>query len=130
MVQSSELIYFFIPECRLTFWLSNAVVLRAIVSQAIGVPKQKLSAGSSIESNGCGKGNNQRLSPLKWKESPPSSKENKNASCLGDWKDPYTLISALEKLEAWVFSRIIESVWWQVIPPYPCLLMIFSENAR
>ncbi|WKA04230.1 hypothetical protein VitviT2T_022285 [Vitis vinifera] len=103
---------------RLTFWLSNAVVLRAIISQAIGIPRQKLSAGSSNERNGIGKGNNQRLSPLKWKEFPPSSKENKNASSLGDWKDPYTLISALEKLEAWIFSRIIESVWWQTLTPH------------
>ncbi|KAJ9683278.1 hypothetical protein PVL29_019038 [Vitis rotundifolia] len=103
---------------RLTFWLSNAVVLRAIISQAIGIPRQKLSAGSSNERNGIGKGNYQRLSPLKWKESPPSSKENKNASSLGDWKDPYTLMSALEKLEAWIFSRIIESVWWQTLTPH------------
>nr|GEW50632.1 hypothetical protein [Tanacetum cinerariifolium] len=30
-----------------------------------------------------------------------------------DWRDPQTFIVALEKVEAWMFSRIIESVWWQ-----------------
>lgn len=125
--QTLELINFFATECRLTYWLSNAVVLRAIISQVIGVPRQKLSAGSSIHRNGNGKGNGQSLSPLKWKESPPSNKRNKNASSLVDWNDPNTFMSALEKLEAWIFSRIIESVWWQVIPPYPLWLFFFGK---
>lgn len=33
-----------------------------------------------------------------------------------DWRDPQTFIVALEKVEGWIFSRIIESVWWQVEP--------------
>lgn len=30
------------------------------------------------------------------------------------WEDPETFLVALEKVEAWIFSRIVESVWWQV----------------
>lgn len=56
--------------------------------------------------------------------------ENKdlgNSPCLNDdkekenteeyfhgWLEPETFLVALEKVEAWMFSRIIESVWWQV----------------
>lgn len=31
-----------------------------------------------------------------------------------NWLDPETFLVALEKVEAWIFSRIVESVWWQV----------------
>lgn len=34
---------------------------------------------------------------------------------VDDWEDPVTFTTALEKIEAWIFSRIVESVWWQVI---------------
>jgi len=33
-----------------------------------------------------------------------------------DWEDPLTFIMALEKLEAWIFFRIVEGLWWQVCP--------------
>lgn len=35
-----------------------------------------------------------------------------------DWHDPQTFIVALEKVEAWIFSRIVESIWWQVKTPF------------
>ncbi|KAI3698537.1 hypothetical protein L2E82_42160 [Cichorium intybus] len=66
---------------RLTFWLSNSVMLRAIVSQTV-----KDAHGS--------------------KKLPD------------DWRDPQTFITALEKVEAWMFSRIVESVWWQTLTPH------------
>ena len=31
-----------------------------------------------------------------------------------DWEDIETFIFALEKAESWVFSRLVESIWWQV----------------
>lgn len=37
-----------------------------------------------------------------------------------DWEDVLTLIVALEKVESWLFSRIVESVWWQVCCNYYC----------
>lgn len=33
---------------------------------------------------------------------------------IHSWQDPETFLVALEKVEAWIFSRIVESVWWQV----------------
>lgn len=31
-----------------------------------------------------------------------------------DWGDRDVFTLALEQVEAWIFSRIVESVWWQV----------------
>ncbi|XP_044488126.1 uncharacterized protein LOC123212940 [Mangifera indica] len=88
---------------RLTFWLSNSVVLRAIVSEAI--KKLQLSDGL------CTKNNSDRTAP---------NKEEKDCSIedSDDWEDPQTFVIALEKFEAWIFSRIIESVWWQTFTPH------------
>ncbi|GAV87826.1 NT-C2 domain-containing protein [Cephalotus follicularis] len=71
---------------RLTFWLSNSIVLRAIVSQAVE-KLQEVSAELSTKNN-------------------------------DDWVDPQTFVVALEKVEAWIFSRIVESVWWQTLTPH------------
>ncbi|KAL6520535.1 hypothetical protein OROMI_032297 [Orobanche minor] len=62
---------------RLTFWLSNSIMLRAIVSQIT---------------------------------TELSHSEN-------DLDDVSTFITALEKIESWLFSRIVESVWWQTFTP-------------
>ncbi|KAJ0753401.1 putative NT-type C2 domain, nucleoporin [Helianthus annuus] len=61
---------------RLTFWMSNCVVLRAIIYVTF---EQEHKANSSSKQRG---------------------------------------IKALEKVESWIFSRIIESVWWQTLTPY------------
>lgn len=83
---------------RLTFWLSNSIVLRATVSQA--VVEMPLSAGPSTRSGG---GRNRY-----------NKEENNARESSDDWEDPQTFILVLEKIEGWIFSRIIESVWWQV----------------
>ncbi|KAL4581530.1 hypothetical protein LXL04_006052 [Taraxacum kok-saghyz] len=69
---------------RLTFWLSNCVVLRAIVHDAF----------------------EQEQISKKKKEREGSRNELEKLSC------------AIEKIESWIFSRIIESVWWQTLTPY------------
>ncbi|XVE84131.1 hypothetical protein DITRI_Ditri16bG0144900 [Diplodiscus trichospermus] len=104
---------------RLTFWLSNSVVLRAIISGSIGNLELQFSAGP-MERNGGGKGKKKVSSPLKWKESSPGGKENKLISygSFSDWDNPLTFTSALERVEAWIFSRIVESVWWQTLTPH------------
>ncbi|XP_058227771.1 uncharacterized protein LOC131336113 [Rhododendron vialii] len=99
---------------RLTFWLSNSVVLRAIISQAIAEQQLPISAAPCVEINDGGKGYAKKLSPLKWKEFSLS----KECGSLDGWEDPHKLTSALEKTEAWIFSRIIESVWWQTLTPH------------
>lgn len=103
-------------DYRLTFWLSNSVVLRAILSESIGDMGLQLSA-APMEGNGGGKEEKHVSSPLKWIETSPGRKENKLISygSFSDWDSPLAFTSALEKVEAWIFSRIIESVWWQVV---------------
>lgn len=76
-------------ENRLTFWLSNCVVLRAIIHKTI--EKEK--------------GNNETESTVKWRKE----------SSLKEWEDPRMVTSVLEKVESWIFSRVIESIWWQVL---------------
>ncbi|KAK8522578.1 hypothetical protein V6N13_115541 [Hibiscus sabdariffa] len=78
---------------RLTFWLSNSVVLRATVSHTIG------------EMHLC-------------------------SDSLDDWVDPQTFLLALQKFEAWIFSRIIESVWWQTLTPYMQSAAAKSSSSR
>lgn len=68
---------------RLTFWLSNSVMLRAIIKQTVG-------------------------------ESSTGKHKYGSKKVPDNWRDPQTFLIALEKVEAWMFSRIIESVWWQV----------------
>ncbi|XP_059644183.1 uncharacterized protein LOC132285959 [Cornus florida] len=99
---------------RLTFWLSNCVVLRAIISQASA--EQQL---QFVKRTGGQKGNNKKSSSLEWNDT-SSSKKTRGAlrEISDDWKDPRAFTSALEKVEAWIFSRIIESVWWQTLTPH------------
>ncbi|XP_010243037.1 PREDICTED: uncharacterized protein LOC104587214 isoform X2 [Nelumbo nucifera] len=103
---------------RLTFWLSNSVVLRAIISQVVGESQLSICADPQIEANGGKMGNEKKSSPLKWNESSLNKKEKFVfffSNDFDDWEDPHTFVTALEKVEAWIFSRIIESVWWQVM---------------
>ncbi|GLT33113.1 hypothetical protein SLA2020_077260 [Shorea laevis] len=103
---------------RLTFWLSNSVVLRAIINQSTGESGLRLCAGP-MEKIGGGKGK-EASSPLKWIDSSSYKNENRSLShkSFSDWDDPHTFTSALEKIEAWIFSRIVESVWWQTLTPH------------
>ncbi|KAJ6314820.1 hypothetical protein OIU78_018329 [Salix suchowensis] len=100
---------------RLTFWLSNSVVLRTIISQTIGDTERKKFSGQHTER----KGNKIISSSLKWKEVSPSRKGNNVLyEDSSDWEDPHAFTSALERVEAWIFSRIIESIWWQTLTPH------------
>ncbi|KAG2325566.1 hypothetical protein Bca4012_040081 [Brassica carinata] len=76
---------------RLTFWLSNIVTLREITSHSFG-----------SEHTGSGK--------LK------RTKQSNDFKL--DWHETETFTAALEKVEFWIFSRIVESVWWQVFTPH------------
>jgi hypothetical protein len=119
--------FFLFFDYRLTFWLSNSVVLRTIISQATGDLELPLSAGAYIERNGGRKVNNKVSSTLKWKASSPGKEENSKAlfGIFNKWEDPHTFTSALEKIEGWIFSRIVESIWWQVTPQF--VFSLFSS---
>ncbi|KAK4760275.1 hypothetical protein SAY87_005168 [Trapa incisa] len=97
---------------RLTYWLSNSIVLRAVISKKVENMEFPSSPVISKERSNAIKGSI-KLSPLKWESSPI-----KKGSDSSDFERPQFLISALEKVEAWIFSRTIESIWWQTLTPY------------
>ncbi|KAJ6898412.1 hypothetical protein NC652_025048 [Populus alba x Populus x berolinensis] len=105
---------------RLTFWLSNSIVLRAIVSQAVE-KLQLASVPSSIDNGG----------PRGRQESTLTEGEKTNKTeSLDAWAEPQPYIAALEKVEAWIFSRIVESVWWQTLTPHMQSTAVKSSNSR
>ncbi|KAG6410174.1 hypothetical protein SASPL_128226 [Salvia splendens] len=99
---------------RLTFWLSNSIVLRVIVSKFLRDSKL---LGSVTGKEGDSSGKRKSL-PLKWESFPGMSARSANEECLDNWEEPSTFIAALEKVEAWIFVRIIESIWWQTFTPH------------
>ena len=107
---------FLIFHYRLTFWWSNTVVLREIISQAFGNSNQSSLIGRVAESNGNGKRNEGKPLPQKWNGSAGYKQVKKLGfmQFVDDWQETSTFTAALEKIESWIFSRIIESVWWQV----------------
>nr|TKR79568.1 hypothetical protein D5086_0000271460 [Populus alba] len=73
---------------RLTFWLSNSVVLRTIISQTIGDTESKISSGQHTGR----KGNKIISSSLKWKECISQPKGNKMVfmqKISSDWEEPH-----------------------------------------
>ncbi|KAL3340979.1 hypothetical protein AABB24_025505 [Solanum stoloniferum] len=102
---------------RLTFWLSNSVVLRATITKFHGQQQLPLSADTMPE-KAVFKDKKKKFSPLKWESCSSNDVRNDVCESLGNWEDPVTFIRALEKIEAWIFSRIIESIWWQTLIPY------------
>lgn len=99
---------------RLTFWLSNAVVLREIISQAFGSSRNSLPLTRFAESNGSSNRSETKSMALKWKGGSGSKNVNGHLQFFEDWQETGTFTAALEKVESWIFSRIVESVWWQV----------------
>lgn len=107
--------YFFLGLCfRLTFWLSNTVVLREIISQTFGNSCQTSLLKRLAESNGAGKGNDGKYIALKRKSSSNGKPGSGLMPLVEDWQETGTFTFALERVESWIFSRIVESVWWQV----------------
>ncbi|KAM1735873.1 hypothetical protein ACFX12_014290 [Malus domestica] len=102
---------------RLTFWLSNIVVLREIISQAFGISRQSSPSVKFAESNGTSKRNEEKSASLKWRGSSGSKQMNGLMQFADDWQETGTFTAALEKVESWIFSRIVESVWWQALTP-------------
>nr|XP_017257941.1 PREDICTED: uncharacterized protein LOC108227352 isoform X2 [Daucus carota subsp. sativus]XP_017257947.1 PREDICTED: uncharacterized protein LOC108227357 isoform X2 [Daucus carota subsp. sativus] len=104
---------------RLTFWMSNAVVLRAILSQARENHILSPFSGNLSESTSR-KGSNKKYLALKWKDSHSSlCKESVDDLHLNvdKWEDLKTFTSALESVETWIFSRIVELIWFEILTP-------------
>ncbi|KAL0364304.1 UNVERIFIED_CONTAM: hypothetical protein Sangu_0528000 [Sesamum angustifolium] len=101
---------------RLTFWLSNSIMLRAIVSQtAAELPH---SNALSIKSNGARPESTSKHPNKRVDLSHAEGQRSSSTEESDDWEDVLTFIIALEKVEAWLFSRIVESVWWQTFTPH------------
>ncbi|XP_024545062.1 uncharacterized protein LOC9644904 [Selaginella moellendorffii] len=49
---------------------------------------------------------------------PPSLPETASDSAFHDWHEKSTLASMLERIEAWIFGRIVECIWWQSLTPH------------
>ncbi|KAF8403854.1 hypothetical protein HHK36_011960 [Tetracentron sinense] len=105
---------------RLTFWLSNTVVLREIISQAFGNSCHSSQITRIAESNGGGKRSEGKSPLLKWKGNSGSKQVSKPSvmQFVDDWQETRTFTAALEKVESWIFSRTVESVWWQTLTPH------------
>ena len=109
---------FLISSNRLTFWLSNTVVLREIITQTFGSSCQSTSLAKISESNGAGKKSDDKSLQLKWRATSGSSSKQPNKNFMefiDDWQETRTFTASLEKVESWIFSRIVESIWWQVL---------------
>ncbi|KAK9104182.1 hypothetical protein Scep_021026 [Stephania cephalantha] len=102
---------------RLTFWLSNSVALRVIVSQDIENRQPTVFDPSDIQTNDGGKVNAKRSFQVKNDKSYPSKKENNFdfTDKLNELENPGNFITAVEKIEAWIFSRIVESAWQESV---------------
>ncbi|KAG8384953.1 hypothetical protein BUALT_Bualt04G0171700 [Buddleja alternifolia] len=101
---------------RLTFWLSNSIVLRVIINKSFGDNQLPISKAPVVGT--LGDRNRKNSSPLKWESFPSKITRNSIDESFGDWENPLTFAAALEKVEAWIFSRIIESLWWQTFTPH------------
>ncbi|XP_074559915.1 uncharacterized protein LOC141815955 [Curcuma longa] len=105
---------------RLAFWLSNTVVLREIISQTFGNLSNFNATMKMVASNAGARKTDEQHTTLKWKIN-SGNKNGKNLGLLSviyDWQDTSTFTQALEKIESWIFSRIVESVWWQTLTPH------------
>lgn len=66
------------------------------------------------------------ISPLQWKSNSNGKHARQNIMQMpDDWRETGTLLAALEKIECWIFSRIVESVWWQV--KFTLLLYLYFQ---
>ncbi|XP_027366772.1 uncharacterized protein LOC113873024 isoform X2 [Abrus precatorius] len=90
---------------RLTFWFSNLILLKAIVSKEVGNICR--GDGPCINSECDVAGNTLH-----------EEEKDNTEKLFHSWEEPETFLFALEKVEAWIFSRIVESVWWQTLTPY------------
>ncbi|KAK3122102.1 hypothetical protein QOZ80_8BG0665150 [Eleusine coracana subsp. coracana] len=104
---------------RLTFWLSNTVVLREIIAQTFGISRQSSPTTASLNMNGSAKKFDGKSATMLRKNSFSSKQDRLTAMQMpDDWQETSTLLSALEKIESWVFSWIVETLWWQALTPH------------
>ncbi|KXG23318.1 uncharacterized protein LOC110429782 [Sorghum bicolor] len=99
---------------RLSFWLSNCVVLRAIVTET---SRQSGTVNSISSGDYNSKTTYKKNSASMW-ESLNRKKGKLLSPEFDNWEDVDTFIAALKKIESWIFSRIVETLWWQTFTPH------------
>lgn len=100
-------------------------MLREIISQAFGGSCHLSPVLKFSESHGNGKRSEMKSPTLQWKGNYGSKPANGFMQFVDDWQNTGTFTAALEKVESWIFSRIVESVWWQV---YLQILIVLLRN--
>ncbi|KAK4768655.1 hypothetical protein SAY87_003796 [Trapa incisa] len=86
---------------RLTYWLSNCAVLRATLSctnmKGSYMIHQSLDTDDSFSRE---------------------HDKRRNVKAKSTEDDLLAFMEELEKIEAWIFSRVVESIWWQILIPH------------
>ncbi|RLM74238.1 uncharacterized protein C2845_PM15G18600 [Panicum miliaceum] len=103
---------------RLTFWLSNTVVVREIIAQTFGVSHVNPTMTTMNVNGGAKKLDGKPMTMLRRNSS--NGKQAKLAAMQmpDDWQETSTFLASLEKIESWIFSRIVDTVWWQALTPH------------
>ncbi|RLN04960.1 uncharacterized protein C2845_PM13G21950 [Panicum miliaceum] len=103
---------------RLTFWLSNTVVVREIIAQTFGVSHVNPTM-TTMNMNGGAKKLDGKPMTMLWRNG-SNGKQAKLAEMQmpDDWQETSTFLASLEKIESWIFSRIVDTVWWQALTPH------------
>ncbi|BBH07385.1 nucleolar protein gar2-related protein [Prunus dulcis] len=96
---------------RLTFWLSKHCCAKGDHISSIW----HFTPFADI--NGTSKRNEVKSPTLKWRGGSGGKQMNSFMQFADDWQETGTFTAALEKVESWIFSRIVESVWWQALTP-------------
>ncbi|KAL6141449.1 hypothetical protein ACLB2K_059737 [Fragaria x ananassa] len=99
-----------------------------MISQAFSV-QQHSSPFSKFECNGTSKRNDMKSAALRRMGGAGSKQMNGFLQFADDWQETGTFTAALERVESWIFSRLVESVWWQVMGQCVARLDVAMFNA-
>ncbi|GJN03926.1 hypothetical protein PR202_ga21425 [Eleusine coracana subsp. coracana] len=104
--------------------------LREIIAQTFGISRQSTSTMASLNMNGNTKKFDGKSVTMLRKNSFSSKQDKLTAMQMpDDWQETSTLLAALEKIESWIFSRIVETLWWQVMEQCVARLDVAMFNA-
>ncbi|KAI5074672.1 hypothetical protein GOP47_0010633 [Adiantum capillus-veneris] len=98
---------------RLTFWWSNTTVLREIISTASSILPASPQVSTLVRPS---EGKTSTSSPNSKKLYQKQQTVSPSHDCE-DWREPITFTCALERLESWIYTKVVESIWWQVLTP-------------
>lgn len=89
--------------------------MREITSQTFGSLRSSNPLKIFVDANNSSQKNGWKPTAVQWRNSYGNKQVNSYMQSVEDWQETGTFMAALEKVEFWIFSRIVESVWWQVL---------------